>query len=688
MEGSTARSVRNLLPCAAIATTVLGCAADVPPEDKTEVTSQAAICNVQSSGDPWWIATFPEQSGRFHVLVRATPLDDNIDAVIGLSKGAASTWSQLAAIVRFNPNGVLDVRRGSEYAAITTYPYTANTTYFFRIDVDVTSRTYSVYVKNTANGNYTTLAYGYAFRTEQATVTSLDAAGVYLDTTAQGSLQICDLEAIHDDTEPDGCVTATAGQGFANAWMEPETGAMIAQFGVTPSANAIDAVVGYSAGPADSFSDLAAAVRFYTNGQIEARDGDVYRSTNPMSYVGGRSYMFHVVLDFASQRYSVYAGDPQDYESYTLIAKDFQFRPQQAGITLVNNVAAVVDSSTGSARACGMTVTSEGSLLRLRTGPYRLAPFRDGRILLADGTTGHVVDNTGRTVASGPLESQWQLAVDASGNIYTATVDPPATTLTLTSVTETFAPRWSRTYAIPGAVVELGVYDSGEIGVALGASGVGVGSILTLDANGNVLARSDLPADVYSVGFGRDRYALGSANADQVSVEVRAIDGTPFWQRTWSGVAWPYEIVVEPSGSVVFGGTFGGTGIDFGAGHFEPYAHPETNINGYIVALSETGGFRFANRLFADAPTSIASSGDIIAYATTMWTQMPHTKLFVYGRDGTVYHTDDLHLTSESHGSMGETIVDSEGRVIANASLKLHPSNAVPWWPIVGTFVF
>jgi hypothetical protein len=682
-----ASQMRNLLVCAAFATAVLGCAADTP---QITESSQGAICTVRSSGDPWWLATFPEQTGRFHVLVQATPNDNNIDAVIGVSQAPATTWSQLAAIVRFAPSGLIDVRNGGTYTANRSYAYTAGTTYFIRVEIDVIAKTYDVHVKTTANGDYTTIAYGYAFRTEQQNVASLAAAAVYLDTTAPGSLQICDLEAIRDDSTPDGCITSGPGNGFSNAWMEPETGAMVSRFVATPSANAMDGVVGYSVGPADGFSDLAAAVRFYTNGQIEARDGDVYRATNPFAYVAGRAYQFHVVLDFVTARYSVYVGSAENASTYTVIADNFRFRTQQAGIEMINNVASIVDSGAGEVRTCRMNVDSTPELRHLRAGSYKLAPFRDGRVVIASGGQGQILDNTGRTVATGPLADDIRhMGVDASGNIYTATVDPPAAVLTISSVTSSFAPRWSRTYPVDGSPTAFGVYDNGQIGVALAGPGVRIASVMTLDANGNELSRVDVTANtVISVGFGRDRYAIGYTTGDFIGVEVRAIDSTPLWERTWAGMAWPYETVVEPSGSVVFGGSFGGDGIDFGTGHFEAYSHPEANINGYIVALSETGALRFANRLFADAPTSLASSGDRIVYVTTLWTQMPHMQMWIYGRDGTEYHGGDVHLSEETMGSMGDTIVDSEGRVIANAGLKLHPSNAVPFWRILATLVY
>lgn len=686
MRHEGVRKQREFLLCAWVAAGVLACGMQDEPAKEVEVTSDATLCSVREAGDPWWVATFPQQTGRFHVRVQATPSANNIDAVIGISKGAASKWTQLAAIVRFAPNGILDVRRGGAYAADVHYPYQASRTYYFRIDIDVAARAYTVWVKESPSASYSLLARDYPFRTEQANVTSLDAAAVYLEPSRPGSLEVCDLNAIKDDSTADGCVTSTAGGTFANAWMEPVQGAMVARFQATPSASFMDGVVGYTTGSADAYNDFVASVRFWTNGRIEARDGDTYRATNAKGYVAGRTYEFYVVLDFATGRYSVYVSEGGDPESFTLIAENFRFRPQQANASLISNVATVVASSTGQVRACDYATTSAPELRHVRTGQYALAPFRDGRIVISDGATTQVVDG-GRTLASAALAAQ-HVTVDASGNVYLATLDPATTTLTLRSVTSTLQPRWTRSYAVRGGVRAMGAYDNGNIAIALGAPGYQVAELLAVRPDGSEHSRIDLlPYAPQAIGIGRDRFAIGYGRNNQVVVEARALDGSLIWQKQWSGSAWVYDIAVEPSGSVVFGGTFGGDGIDFGTGWFEAGYSSEVILNGYIVALSSTGGLRFAHRLYADGPTSLASNGDRIAYATTQWTQTPDMQLWVYDAAGTELHGDTLHLAGED-GVLGPAIVDSEGRVIVNASMRLHPSAQAPIWPVLASFVF
>ena len=65
----------------------------------------------------------------------AVPFAERIDAVFGLSNGPADAFTDLAAIVRFNPSGFIDVRKGSAYAADVSVPYRAND--HFRVSMEI-----------------------------------------------------------------------------------------------------------------------------------------------------------------------------------------------------------------------------------------------------------------------------------------------------------------------------------------------------------------------------------------------------------------------------------------------------------------------------------------------------------------------------------------------------------------------
>jgi hypothetical protein len=80
-------------------------------------------------------------------------------APIGLSDGAQTAYADLTAVARFNPSGDIDAYNGGStaaYQAASTIPYTPGTTYLFEYDVDISAKTYSVYV--TPSGGTKTVA--------------------------------------------------------------------------------------------------------------------------------------------------------------------------------------------------------------------------------------------------------------------------------------------------------------------------------------------------------------------------------------------------------------------------------------------------------------------------------------------------------------------------------------------------
>lgn len=124
------------------------------------------------SSTTWQNGIYAVQSGTFTAEYDATPNTANMDGVVGLSAAAGHSYSNYATMVRFNSTGTIDARNGGAYAAAGSIAYAVGTNYHFRLVVNVPSHTYSVYV--TPNGGAEqTLGTNYAFRAEQAGVTSL-----------------------------------------------------------------------------------------------------------------------------------------------------------------------------------------------------------------------------------------------------------------------------------------------------------------------------------------------------------------------------------------------------------------------------------------------------------------------------------------------------------------------------------
>ena len=145
----------------------------------------------------WQNTSFPSQSAPFTASFDAAASMAKMDGVTGLSLGAATGWSSPAAIVRFNNTGTIDARKAGGYAADAAIPYSAGVLYHFRLAVDPAAHTYSVWV-TPPGGAETALAANYAFRSEQASVSSLNNWNLFTDA---GTHQVCNF-ALSGATAP------------------------------------------------------------------------------------------------------------------------------------------------------------------------------------------------------------------------------------------------------------------------------------------------------------------------------------------------------------------------------------------------------------------------------------------------------------------------------------------------------
>jgi hypothetical protein len=140
-----------------------------------------------SSGNGWHaLAISPAATGTFTATYDATPSISPENAVVGLSNGAATTFGNLGCIARFNPSGDIDAYNGTAYAAASTIPYSANVSYHFRLVVNVTAHTYSVFV-TPSGGSEITVGSNYAFRSTANTMTSLNDWNLFVDSSIGGA---------------------------------------------------------------------------------------------------------------------------------------------------------------------------------------------------------------------------------------------------------------------------------------------------------------------------------------------------------------------------------------------------------------------------------------------------------------------------------------------------------------------
>jgi phage replication-related protein YjqB (UPF0714/DUF867 family) len=290
------------------------------------------------------------QTGTFTAEMDATPQGTNIDAGVGLSNGTQTAFAGVACNVRFNSQGKIDARNGAAYSALSQISYSPNTSYHLRFVVNVPAHTYSVYV-TPAGGSEQAVAISYAFRTEQATVSTLNNWSLFSDA---GSMRGCGFVAP--------CFTATAGGSWTNNSFTSQPDTFTAEWDTMPSANNIDAIVGLSNGAQTSFTGFACLTRFNTSGTIDARNGGAYAASSTIPYVPNVTYHFRLSVSVPAHTYSVYVTPAGGTEQ--VVGLNYAFRTEQSTVGSLNNYGLIVDSAAGSARVCNFTVSGSNTLVQ------------------------------------------------------------------------------------------------------------------------------------------------------------------------------------------------------------------------------------------------------------------------------------------------------------------------------------
>src|SRR5215217_831917 len=310
----------------------------------TNAAGPPSCLTVSATGSVWQnLALVSSQSGTFTAEIDATPLAAGTDAGVGLSNGSQTTFGGLACVARFySTTGKIEARNGGGYAA-STISYSPNTTYHFRFVVNVPSHTYSVYV-TPSGGSEQIVGLNFAFRTEQASVNSLNNWSLFSDV---GSMRACGFGAP--------CYTAIAGAGWINNAFTSQGTAFTAEWDATPSAANIDVVMALSNGAQTSVTAFACLTRFNEFGKIQARDGGNYNSASSILYTANTTYHFRLVVSVPSHTYSIYVTPAGGSEQ--LVGLNYAFRTEQSTVSALNNQGLIVDTATGSARLCNFVIS-------------------------------------------------------------------------------------------------------------------------------------------------------------------------------------------------------------------------------------------------------------------------------------------------------------------------------------------
>ena len=200
--GGTATAVLSVAPCQA------GHQCTPPPG-----------CVVNAKG-VFLNSAFGLQTANFTAQYDATPSQNNLDNVVGLSNGPASRYEDLAIITRFNSSGFIDARNGANYAATSSVRYSGSQTYHFRVVVHFATHTYDAYVHLSGATPEVQIASNFAFRSEVGTTSQLS----NWSTTAEiGDQMVCNF-VIGPAAPPPPCIqsshSAWQGTGFASVHVQ------------------------------------------------------------------------------------------------------------------------------------------------------------------------------------------------------------------------------------------------------------------------------------------------------------------------------------------------------------------------------------------------------------------------------------------------------------------------------------
>jgi hypothetical protein len=298
----------------------------VPTPTPTPVPAPIPSAGSLTSSLNWQSEAIENQNAVFTIQFDAVPNGALINGVMGLSQSAASDYTNLATIVRFNPSGFIDARNGANYVALSNIPYSAGIKYHFQMSINISAHTYSAYV--TPNGgSQLTIGTNMAFRVEQAAVASL------------GYLNVIDLNGTYGSggtfTVSNVTTTSTLSSSLTSSlnWQDEaipsQSGSFTIQFDAIPNGALINGVMGLSSGVAGAYTDLANILRFNPSGFIDARNGANYVASI-IPYSSGIKYHFQMSINISAHTYSAYvtpAGGSQ-----IAIGTNMAFRVEQAAV--------------------------------------------------------------------------------------------------------------------------------------------------------------------------------------------------------------------------------------------------------------------------------------------------------------------------------------------------------------------
>jgi Abnormal spindle-like microcephaly-assoc'd, ASPM-SPD-2-Hydin len=204
-----------------------------------------------------------------------------------------------------------------------------------------------------------------------------------------------------------------SGGSWMNVPVQQQTGGLRLTYTASASAVNVDSVTGLSFGPANEFSDLAAVIRFNSNGAIDAMNGSAYTAIQTIRYSSGVNYHFTMYVNLSSHTYTAYVMIGKTIKT---IGSNLAFRTAQSHVGTLNNVAAM--TAPGTTNVCNITVVWSPSPLAITTQPTSRAV-----------AAGQIASFSIATTGTAPLTYQWMKNGAAISGANSSNYSTPVTTI-------------------------------------------------------------------------------------------------------------------------------------------------------------------------------------------------------------------------------------------------------------------
>ncbi|MEA4936034.1 MAG: hypothetical protein VB102_05245 [Paludibacter sp.] len=188
-------------------------------------TMNVSMAQSVTSKSSWQSFNVSTQTGSFRVQFDLVMSLANTQGYVTVQNGTITDTPQGACIIYVHQSGVIWARNGSSYTSNGTVRFTAGTSYHFRLEINVPTHTYSIYVTPSGQSEIT-LGANYAFRTEQASVTQLTGWGLRSEALAGSYMTVSNMTFVSDLTAPTVPSGLSAGNITQNAFdlnWEPST---------------------------------------------------------------------------------------------------------------------------------------------------------------------------------------------------------------------------------------------------------------------------------------------------------------------------------------------------------------------------------------------------------------------------------------------------------------------------------